>query len=138
MTFTEPELAYLATQRLGRLATVDGDGAPQNNPVGFRYNPAVDAIDIYGLAMASTRKFRNVRANPRVALVVDDIASLDPWQVRGIEIRGLAQALVDQETPGTEILRVVPVRIIAWGLDTDHPGMQSRRVTPAEAAFRVA
>src|SRR5579862_1031584 len=126
MTFTESELAYLATQRLGRLATVDADGAPQNNPVGFRYNPAVDAIDIYGLAMGSTRKFRNVRANPRVALVVDDIASLDPWQVRGIEIRGLAQALVDQETPGThlssEILRWVPVRIIAWGLATDHPG----------------
>ena len=38
-TFTDAELAYLSSQRLGRLATVDVDGAPQNNPVGFGYNP---------------------------------------------------------------------------------------------------
>ena len=35
MTFTEQELAYLSTQRLGRLATIAPDGFPQNNPVGF-------------------------------------------------------------------------------------------------------
>ena len=73
---------------------------------------------------------------------MDDIASVDPWQVRGIEIRGLAQALVDQHTPGShlssEILRIFPVRIIAWNIDPDHPGMQSRRVTPVQADFRVA
>ena len=34
MKFTDTQLAYLATQRLGRLATVDPQGAPQNNPVG--------------------------------------------------------------------------------------------------------
>jgi pyridoxamine 5'-phosphate oxidase family protein len=142
MAFTEVELAYLASQRLGRLATVDDDGAPQNNPVGFRYNPELEAIDIYGFAMGSTRKFRNVGTNPRVALVVDDLASVDPWQVRGIEIRGLAQALADQHTPGeqmsSEIIRIVPVHIIAWGIDPDRPGMRSRRVTPAQADFRVA
>ena len=37
MTFTEPELGYLTSQILGRLATVAPDGAPQNNPVAFAY-----------------------------------------------------------------------------------------------------
>jgi hypothetical protein len=32
-TFTPAELDYLRTQRLGRLATVDGSGAPQNMPM---------------------------------------------------------------------------------------------------------
>ncbi|NTW39819.1 MAG: PPOX class F420-dependent oxidoreductase, partial [Cellulomonadaceae bacterium] len=31
--FTETELAYLATQRLGRLATQKPNGTLQNNPV---------------------------------------------------------------------------------------------------------
>ena len=36
---TATHLAYLATQRLGRLATVDPGSRPQNNPVSFRDNP---------------------------------------------------------------------------------------------------
>ena len=44
--FTDAELGYLGSQRLGRLATVDAEGAPQNNPVGFRYNPALATLDI--------------------------------------------------------------------------------------------
>ena len=36
--FTSAELAYLRSQRLGRLATAAPDGALQNNPVGFTVN----------------------------------------------------------------------------------------------------
>jgi hypothetical protein len=32
-----------------------------------------------------------VRRNGRAAIVIDDLASLDPWQPRGIEIRGRAE-----------------------------------------------
>ncbi|MFD2353707.1 pyridoxamine 5'-phosphate oxidase family protein [Nonomuraea ferruginea] len=35
MRLTESELAFLSTQRLGRLATVAPGGQVQNNPVGF-------------------------------------------------------------------------------------------------------
>ena len=42
--------------------------------------------------MAASRKFRNVAENGRAAFVVDDIASLDPWRVRCLEIRGDAEA----------------------------------------------
>jgi pyridoxamine 5'-phosphate oxidase family protein len=114
-------LAYLASQRLGRLATVDGSGAPQNNPVGFRYNADLGTIDIGGLRMGASRKFRNVAGNPRVAFVVDDIASVQPWRVRCVEIRGRAEALRDQvpyaRGMSPELIRVHPERVISFGLD---------------------
>jgi pyridoxamine 5'-phosphate oxidase family protein len=115
-------LAYLVSQRLGRLATVDRAGAPQNNPVGFRYNADLGTIDIGGRAMGASRKFRNVTGNPRVAFVVDDIESVQPWRVRCVEIRGYAEALYDQvpyDGPGMspELIRVYPERIISFGVD---------------------
>jgi len=76
MSFSNAQLAYLAGQRLGRLATMQPDGTLQVNPVGFRYNPGTGTIDIGGFNMASSRKFRNVAGNGRVAFVVDDIASV--------------------------------------------------------------
>ena len=55
-----------------------------------------------------------------VAFVVDDIASVDPWVVRGVEIRGTAEALTDVDPPrptmSREIIRITPRRIISWGL----------------------
>jgi Pyridoxamine 5'-phosphate oxidase len=66
MKFTDAQLAYLVGQRLGRLATVDHGGAPQNNPVSFRYNPDLGTIDIGGHAMGASRKFRNIAVNPLV------------------------------------------------------------------------
>jgi len=93
MTFTGAESAYLASQRLGRLATIGPDGSPQVKPVGFRYNPGLGTIDVAGFNMAASQKFRNVRRNGQAALVVDDIASADPWRVRFLEIRGTADAI---------------------------------------------
>lgn len=119
-SFTEAELAYLLSQPLARLATVAPDGSPQNNPVSFRYNGELDTIDIGGRAMGASRKFRNLRTNDRVALVIDDIASVDPWRVRCLEIRGTAAALTDQPPfrPGLsrELIRVTPIRILSFGL----------------------
>ena len=114
-------LAYLSSQRLGRLATVDPRGGPQNNPVGFRYNADLGTIDIGGRNMGASRKFRNLAANPNVAFVVDDIASVQPWRVRCVEIRGHAEALRDEipYAPGmsAEIIRVYPDRVISFGLE---------------------
>jgi len=120
--FTPAEKAYLQSQRLGRLATVGPDGQPHVVPVGFHYNPDLDTIDIGGHNFASRKKFRDVQHNPRVALVVDDVPSVNPWIARGIEIRGEVEVL---ETGGTEIMpgfdpemfRIKPKRIISWGIE---------------------
>ena len=121
--FTAPELAYLASQRLGRLATLASTGTLQNNPVGFRVDPERAAIEVYGLNLGATRKFANVAATGEVAFVVDDIASLDPWRVRCVEVRGTAEALTDQDPPrpglSREVIRIHPRRIISFGLGTE-------------------
>lgn len=115
------ERDYLSSQRLGRLATVDGAGQPQNNPVGFFVDDDLGVIDIGGRAMGRTKKFRNVQGNPRVSLVVDDLASVRPWHVRGVEIRGRAEALTDWQAPyagySREAIRIHAARVISWGLD---------------------
>jgi pyridoxamine 5'-phosphate oxidase family protein len=128
---TSMELDYLRGQHLGRLATVDASGAPQNNPVGFTLDEATGQVLIGGLALGETRKFRNVRANPKVALVVDDLASVDPWRVRGVELRGSAEALVDAEPPmagmSRQVIRITPHWIASWGIETDdHMAMSVR------------
>jgi pyridoxamine 5'-phosphate oxidase family protein len=129
--FTDGELAYLRSQRLGRLATLAPDGTLQNSPVGFQVDEAAGVIDVGGRDMGNSRKFRNVAANGQVALVVDDIASVNPWVVRCLEIRGTAEALTDQ-TPyspymSPELIRIHPKRIISWGLGDD--GTESSRRT---------
>jgi pyridoxamine 5'-phosphate oxidase family protein len=129
--FTEVELEYLRGQRLGRLATVDALGAPQNNPVGFAIDEEADAILIGGLDLGATRKFRNVRRNPNVALVVDDLASVDPWHVRGVEIRGRAEALIDVDPPypgmSREAIRITPDWVASWGFGSDGLEIRGRR-----------
>lgn len=113
--FTSAELGYLTepgARRLGRLATVDPTGAPHVVPVGWSYNPEHDTIDIGGRDFANTRKFRNAVANPRVAIVVDDV--LPPWQPRSVQVRGTAETL---GAGADAIIRITPTKVVSWGLD---------------------
>lgn len=132
--FTPAEIDYLKSQRLGRLATSGPDGQPHVVPVSFRYNAAEDAIDIGGHGgFAKRKKYRDVQTNPRGALVVDDIVSVNPWTVRGIEIRGQAQVLPAGGAdlgPGfdPELIRIKPRRIIGWGIDTKATRANARSV----------
>jgi pyridoxamine 5'-phosphate oxidase family protein len=120
MTFTQEELDYLATQQLGRLATVAPGGQVQNSPTGFFVNAESGTIDVGGHNLGKSKKFKNVQAGSTVAFVVDDLASMNPWVVRGVEIRGTADALTGQEPPfpgfSGELIRITPNKIISWGL----------------------
>jgi pyridoxamine 5'-phosphate oxidase family protein len=130
--FTTGELEYLATNRLGRLATVARDGTPQVNPVACFYNPATGTIDIAGFHMNTSRKYRNVQAHPRAAIVVDEMpAGID--SIRCLEIRGSAEAIATPtdsaaRAPGA-IIRIHPERIISWGIDPPETARGNRTVT---------
>ncbi|MFE0176570.1 PPOX class F420-dependent oxidoreductase [Streptomyces sp. NPDC059002] len=118
--FSAAERAYLASQRLARMATVDPKGQPQANPVG--YFPQDDGtILVGGHALATTKKWRNLQAHPKVSLVIDDIVSVTPWRVRGVEIRGRAELLTGPHDLGPhfseELIQVHPEWIHSWGLD---------------------
>ncbi|OUD02680.1 pyridoxamine 5'-phosphate oxidase [Streptomyces swartbergensis] len=133
MPFSELEIAYLDEQPLGRLGTVSPKGKPQVRPVSFTVNRELGTIDIGGHTMGSTQKFRNVRANPAVSLVVDDIPSTDPWRVRCVEVRGRAEAISDPSATGygKDIIRIHPTRILTLDLDKNHPKTQARDVSPS-------
>lgn len=123
MVFTEAEIEYLSSQRLGRMATARPDGSLQVNPVGFSYNAELETIDVRGHGLARTRKFRNVADNGKVAFVVDDLPSLEPFQVRCLEIRGVAETVDEPADPsaGREgvMIRIHPKRIISFGVDEE-------------------
>jgi len=115
--FTAAEREYFnAERRLARVATVGRDGTPHVTPVGmWRHNAELDTIDVTGRAFAEKKKFRDVARNGRAAIVVDDMASTDPWRPRGIEVRGRAEAIEDPEP----LIRIHPDRIYPWGLDDE-------------------
>lgn len=113
--FSAAELAYLlGERRLGRLATADAAGRPHVVPVGWRYDEATGCIVISGRAFATTKKCRNVLANPQAAFVVDDV--LPPWRPRCVAVQGPAEAV--EAPPGGEAsIRIRPEAIVSWGLD---------------------
>jgi len=92
--FTADERAWLSSQRLGRLATVAPDGTVGNAPVTF-FLRADDTIDIGGMRMGETKKFRNVEAGSRVAFVVDIVDTSVGWHPIYLEIRGTAETMRD-------------------------------------------
>jgi PPOX class probable F420-dependent enzyme len=90
------------------LATVRTDGGPQTNPMWFRW-------DGERLRLTHTRtrqKFRNLQAEPRVALSIVDPA--DPQ--RYLEIRGVVEAIEDDAGGG--FYRQLRGR---YGVDPDAP-----------------
>ena len=112
--FRVAELRYMTGGRqLGRLATVGADDTPHVVPIAFIYNAVRDTIDIGGYELESTKKFRDVARTGRAAIVIDDLASTDPWHPRGIEIRGRGEAIA---LP-TPLIRIHPERIVSWGLE---------------------
>jgi pyridoxamine 5'-phosphate oxidase family protein len=125
--FTADEIAYLNSQPLGRLATVDSAGNPHVVPMAFRYNQELDAIDIGGFDFAQSQKYRNVAHTGRAAFVVDDLASVDPWQPRMLQVRGVAETLPsggDEIMAGfaPEMIRIYPKRIVGFGINGGETG----------------
>jgi pyridoxamine 5'-phosphate oxidase family protein len=122
--FTESELEYLdsaefrggtGARRLARIATVGKDGTPHVVPVGYRYDRASDSIDVAGRDLERSKKYRDVARSGRASIVVDDVASANPWRPRGIEVRGRAE-VIDGDRP---VIRIHPERIVPWGLEAD-------------------
>jgi pyridoxamine 5'-phosphate oxidase family protein len=117
MSFSEEEIGYLRSQRLARIATVSDDGQPDVVPVGFDF----DGTHVYvgGIDLDRTRKFRNVRdGNTKVALVIDDLPSTDPWTPRYLRIYGDAELVERQGQFGlASYMRITPA--VSWSFNLE-------------------
>ncbi len=126
--FTAEEESFLRSNDVCRLATATKDGRPQVTPVMYALDGAcfVIAVD-YG-----TRKLKNVKANPNVALVVDRLRPTKAVTVegtcevheRGAEYRRLLDLLMVRfefyrKNPWSEgespIFRITPEKAASWG-----------------------
>lgn len=110
--FTDAELEFLAGQRIARIATASATGQPDVSPVGFAVDG--DSITSGGMDITKTIRHRHLLENPVAALVVDDLASIDPWRPRGVKVRGAA--VIEQVGGGMQI-RITPETIWSWGIN---------------------
>ena len=98
MRLTEEETrTRLAGARVARLATVGGDGQPHLVPVTF----AVDgdliytAVDYKPKKSVNLRRLKNIRENPRVALLVDHYS--EDWdELWWVRVDGWASVVEDE------------------------------------------
>jgi pyridoxamine 5'-phosphate oxidase family protein len=110
--FSPEEIAYLQNQPLARISTVSTELQPDVAPVGFRFDGV--RFTITGFDITKTLKYKNVKAgNPKVAIVIDDLASVSPWVPRGIKIHGTAEI---QEVGGRANLVITPSQHWSWGI----------------------
>jgi pyridoxamine 5'-phosphate oxidase family protein len=126
--FADEEIAYIQSQPLARLATVAEDGQPDNSAVVFEYDGAYFYVG--GIKPKNTRKYKNLRAgNNKIALTIDDMASIKPWKPRGIRIYGTAEFVErnGQFGPGT-YMRITPK--VSWSSDLVGPALVDGEFKP--------
>jgi pyridoxamine 5'-phosphate oxidase family protein len=135
MSFTDKEIAYLQSQPLARLASIGADDQPDVVPVGYEFDGTVFWVGGVGGSVLETRKFRNIQAGrQKVALVIDDLVSFDPFIARGIRIYGEADGPVERTGmvgPGF-YLRITPSTSWSWNMASEPVGdtwYESRRAT---------
>ena len=98
--FSQKEVEYLKSQRLARIATAastqeEGSIQPDVVPVGFDFDG--EYLYVGGMNLLKSTKYTNVLKNNNVAIVIDDLKSIDPWDPRGIRVYGTADIVTRQE-----------------------------------------
>jgi pyridoxamine 5'-phosphate oxidase family protein len=129
MAFTDDEVAYLKSQPLARIATVGPDGQPDVAPVGFEFDGTYFWVG--GHAPERTRKFLNVQAGQaKVALVIDDLVSTNPWTPRGLRVYGTAELVQRSGQLGAgTYMRITPDVSWSWNLEGRSQGPYGRQRT---------
>jgi PPOX class probable F420-dependent enzyme len=105
----------LETTALAHVATIGPDGLPQNNPVWFGW----DGTHVLFSQTTGRQKYRNLQANPAVALSIVD--PTNPY--RYLEIRGTVVEIVDD--PGNAFINSMAKKymgqdVYPWHQPTDH------------------
>ena len=126
--FSQKEIEYLKSQRLARIATAatltQGEKSIQPDvvPVGFDFDG--EYLYVGGMNLLKSTKYRNVLKNDKVAIVVDDLKSIDPWEARGIKVYGTADIITRQggymentDHPNPQYIRITPKKKWSWGVE---------------------
>ena len=125
MVFSDDEIAYLQSQPIARLATVNADGQPDVVPVAFELDGSYIWVGGVGPDVARTRKLRNIGAGrSKVSLVFDDLVSMEPFIARALRVYGDAEPAVERVGmmgPGL-YSRITPRVSWSWNLAGEPAG----------------
>jgi pyridoxamine 5'-phosphate oxidase family protein len=130
--FSQKEMEYIKSQRLARIATaasskekVQGEDTsiqPDVVPVGFDFDG--DYFYVGGMNILRSTKYKNVLKNNKVAIVIDDLKSVERWDPRGIKVYGTADIVNRQagymegtDHPNPSYIRVKPDKKWSWGIE---------------------
>ena len=126
--FSQKETEYLRSQRLARIGTAaaasstGGSIQPDVVPVGFDFDGQYFYVS--GMNLIKSTKYKNVQKNSKVALVIDDLNSVNPWEPRGIRVYGTADIVTRQggymqqtDHPSATYLRIKPLKKWSWGIE---------------------
>ncbi|GAC1333146.1 MAG: pyridoxamine 5'-phosphate oxidase family protein [Candidatus Dormibacteria bacterium] len=101
--------AFLATEVVARIATVQADGAPHVTPIWFAW----DGAAMWFYSIIKSQRWTNLLRDPRVSVVVD-AGGAEYFQLRGVEILGGVEPVGEQPRVGTpDPALQVPERLFA-------------------------
>jgi len=118
--FSEPEIEYMKQQRLCRFATISENGQPDVVPLGFEFDGKYFWVGSHSQDIFHrTRKYRNIRDGRNlVALTIDDLKSVEPWQPRAIRVYGTAEIMEHKGIFGPgKYIRVTPKVSWSFGIE---------------------
>ncbi|MFF0426632.1 pyridoxamine 5'-phosphate oxidase family protein [Streptomyces sp. NPDC004520] len=122
--------SFLAEQRTCRVATVSADGRPHVSALWFAW----DGSSLWLYSITRSRRWAELRADPRIAVVVDD--GEEYGELRGVELSGTAVFVGEAPRTGEPHPELdAPERLFAaknFGLDAmPHDGRHAwLRLTP--------
>jgi hypothetical protein len=96
--------AYIQSHRLGVLGTLAPSGEPQAALVGYAVTPD---LEILFDTLQTTRKYRNMTANPRVSFTIGN--TVGHGDERTMQYEGIAEELA-----GDSLARLQPLYFATW------------------------
>ena len=92
LKLTRQETEFIKAAGVARLGTVSGEGVPHNVPI----CPVLNGGKVYLASEANAQKVRNMKANPRAAIVFD--VYRDSWNaLRGVMLQCRARVVDEKE-----------------------------------------
>ncbi|MFE7586534.1 pyridoxamine 5'-phosphate oxidase family protein [Streptomyces gardneri] len=122
--------SFLAEQRTCRVATVSADGRPHVSALWFAW----DGRSLWLYSLTRSRRWSEMRADPRIAVVVDD--GEEYGELRGVELSGTVEFVGETPRTGEPLPALeAPEQLFAaknFGLDVmPHDGRHAwARLTP--------
>jgi pyridoxamine 5'-phosphate oxidase family protein len=114
--FSDKEIDFLRSQKLARIATVSKRLQPDVATVSYELEG--DKFVIPSLDMEKTLKYKNLKnGNPNIALVIDDLETVNPWKPRGIKVHGTAEIVERNGRFGKGLyIEITLERFWSWGI----------------------